>query len=276
MRKSKVMLMASVILVGSLFNIGNAEASTEKDIAKLTKAFDTNITNHISEFTVSISFNGNESVAEETIKDMIDSKKKSYGDILFLIDKLDYTKKCNAKNKKCDVKFKLKFTADRTEYKQYRESLIKLASDKQDLSVEDKMKFVNKHIKAKSSHTTNNKGKRKSLSPVKIFKEGLGDSQAYSIYTHNLLNELGVENYIIVGMVEGSIHFWNVLRNDKGSIVHMDTTLNDMFNTDEYLAMPVTEIMNNRYASINMLKETTTLLRDSIEDIKPYSKPAVK
>lgn len=229
--KQKKSFLSILLLSLSLFffNAEYSHASVISEPDNVKQEITKNFNNFNKTFTVAVKYKKDYKTINKDLQSLVKSIEKDYKDTYYLLEKYNYSINCSGGDKTCKATFKVTYTSDGGDYKEYKNYVKQIAKDKKNLSYDEKIEFANKFItdKAEYDYTYFTKSKYSEHSPVKIYKEGLGVCQAYAIFAYDLLTELGVKNYLLAGYQNNIGHLWNVLKDSKGNVVHLDTTWND-------------------------------------------------
>lgn len=264
MRTKRIIIVTLILILSFLFT--NVDTGYASSIANKTEVEDTikaNIKNHKLDFKVTVALNGNLSTLKEDLKELIDGYEKQYDDIIYLVNQYWYSYSCNPYGNSCDVNFKIRYHADPAEYMEYKNHVNNIVSGKQNLPFLEKVKFVNNYLADQAAYDYNGEGTRSPHTPVKIYKENLGVCQAYAIFAYDLLKGLGIDNYLLSGDANGGLHLWNVLKDENGNVVHLDTTWNDAPNRMTYFMVSSAELSVSHTFSTTDLMDISSLLNGS-------------
>lgn len=177
----------------------------------------------------------------------------------FSIEKVNVSYLCT--NSKCDGYFTFTYYAPQQDYLNYKQFITQLAAQHQHLSYTEKISFVNQYL---IDHTDySDSSKPSPHSPVAIQLEGRGVCQAYAIFAYDLLNALGIPNYLLDGTANGEAHLWNVLKDANGNIVHLDTTWNDTSRTNNYYLISTNQIAQTHSFTVEALNIITNKLNNA-------------
>ena len=261
----------SILLLSLTLFFFNAEYSHASSIVGADDVKDEiikNIDNFKKEFFVTMKVNKNSSTLDKDIKALIESIQEEHTDTYYLMDKYTFKSSYDSKSGKSKVTFKVDYTSSAEEYKEYKEFIYDLSIQQAHLSYEGKIGFVNDYLVEKASYESSSKGDSIKNSPVSIYKSGTGTYKAYALFAYDLLNEFGIDSYLLSGTVKGAPHLWNVVKNTKFNLVHIDTALNEQSRDKRYYFMVSSKALSKTHKfSHEDLSETSKLLVATV-DIK--------
>lgn len=249
-----------LFLISFLFTTNVQAAETFYSVDETVHGMNKAITNH----DVRLDFEAYIDVSHENFGNFFQNVlfkqiNEQYTHEQFSIQKVNVSYLCM--NGKCDGYFTFTYYAPQEDYLSYKQFIQQLAAQHQHLSYDEKISFVNQYL---IDHTEySNLSKPSPHSPVAIQLEGRGVCQAYSIFAYDLLNALGVPNYLLDGAANGEAHLWNVLKDKNGNIVHLDTTWNDTSRTNNYYLISTNQISQTHHFDSNALQIITHKLNNS-------------
>ena len=271
MKKLRKLLGTLLLLFIFFFTNGNnIQAASIANTEEVKNTIISNIKKHNKTFKVKVALNGNHSTLKKELGAIVGNLQKEFDGTIYLTSDYLFKFQCFLSKNSCDVNFTINYHTELEEYKEYISFVKRLISTKQNLSFTEKVKFVNDYLIDTTSYDYAKETPRSPHTPVKIYKEGLGVCQAYAMFAYDMLNELGIENYLFSGYANGELHLWNILKDEKGNIVHLDVTWNDTPNRLAYFMISSQAISATHTFSQEDLKEVTLLLNRSTPPPNPY------
>lgn len=251
---------------------------TEADASSLTAQESTEVIRQaISNFTPELQIAMKAELGVENqkqlVNDVIQNIYKKYDEIPYYMSSYKYTYSCNQMADYCDVKLKFTYHSTKEDYEEFKLSIIELTKDKHNLSLTEKVNFVNDFLVDNAEYAFDNMTIGSPHSPVTILKEGKGVCEAYALYAYEMLNALGVDNYLLLGYVRGEIHLWNVLKNTSGETVHLDTTWNDSPSRHEYFMVNSDKIAFDHKFNPSDIIDIESLLGNDVIEPNPEPNP---
>ena len=274
MKKSSVFLIL-LIFVSFVFNAIQASAQTYKDIQyyefnkfMYDKASEANDELNYFQFDNSVyDFNGDET--GEFIRNVF--RTNPFG-VSSIVKNIIFYKSCTEGIADCDLMFKLSYYDSKASIDAYKAELKSFSDTLVGKSFDEQIKGVTEYVKSLGSYSLDSVGSPHSA--VTLLNEGLGVCQAYTVATQQLLTNLGIDNYLLIGDVNSSAHVWNVIFDENGVEHHLDVTWEDILNNGEYYMISTQQLNDlgtHRYDAdhLSNIIDTHNYFKNSVETPEP-------
>lgn len=175
----------------------------------------------------------------ESIPKIISMISKDYKGKL-LVDNFSYGKldKTNDKFYLIEVEYLI----TKTELDKLKTFARTTLNESNSLTGKEKYSYINKKITALGEYDDEGTN---IYSPFSLFNNGTGVCQAYTSLGQIVFKQLGVQNGIATGSLNGVPHTWNVVKVD-GKVLHIDFTSNDTSRSENYLLLTERDISKSR------------------------------
>ncbi|GAE09379.1 transglutaminase-like predicted protease [Paenibacillus sp. JCM 10914] len=223
-------LAITVAAVPEPTNLSDVYATSNKAVVKSVDAIQQKLLIAMSDrqSTVRFVYQGETKSLKSQLKNALDQAMASDPYIHYTIASYSYDYRGTSSSANVTVRLSYRETAEQTQYVNERSASILKSILKPGMNDHEKVKVIHDWIVRNLKYDT-------SLTKYTAFDglyTGSTVCQGYSLLTHKLLKEAGIENKILEGTAyatdnpQGQLHAWNLVRLD-GAWYHLDTTWND-------------------------------------------------